>query len=59
MNIEEQLKTKTKQLEDIGREINQAQRVITENREVINQKTSQALKLDGAISVCKELQENK
>lgn len=55
MNIEEQLKDKTKQLEDIGKEINQLQRTVNEDRELINQKSSEALKLDGAISVLKEL----
>lgn len=59
MNIEEQLKTKTEQLEKIGKEINQLSREITQNREIVNEKTSEALKLDGAIAVLKELQVEK
>ena len=55
MNIEEQLKDKTKQLEEIGKEINQLQRTVNENRELINQKTSKALKLEGAVSFLKEV----
>ena len=55
LSIEEQLKLKTQQLEKLGKEINQHQRVITENREAVGQKSSEALKLDGAISVLKEL----
>ena len=33
--------------------------MVTENREAINQKTGEALKLDGAVTVLKELQKEK
>ena len=57
MNVEEQLKTKTEQLKKVGEEITQLQRMVTENREAINQKTGEALKLDGAVTVLKELKD--
>ena len=59
MNLEEQLKVKEEQLTKVGEEINQLQRTIAQNRETVNQKTSEAFRLDGAVSVLKELQENK
>ena len=59
MNLEEQLKVKEEKLKKVGEEINQLQRTIVQNREIVNQKTSEAFRLDGAVSALKELQDNK
>ena len=47
-NIEEEIKKKTDQLNNLGREINQLQQTLKE-------KQVEALRLDGAISALKEL----
>ena len=51
-NINEELKKKTEQLEKLGKEINQLQRTLQE-------KQVESLKIDGAITALKELQEDK
>ncbi len=48
-NIDEEIKKKTAQLEKLGSEVNQLQSILKE-------KQMEALRLDGAISALKELQ---
>ena len=50
MNIKEIIKKKTEQLERVGKEITQLQRILQE-------KQVEALKIDGAITQLKELEE--
>ena len=47
-NIDEEIKKKTEALEKLGREVNQLQQVLQD-------KQVEALKIDGAISALKEL----